>query len=121
MIHCLPVNNKYLMMIAKGEKNIEVHIYSRSFRRIKPGDILLLFDSKANIVRARVKDVRIYDSLHKLLENEDFRSILPSATDAEECMKEIEKIYSRISKAELRRKKFIAIDLDVIDYIRGID
>ena len=120
MIHCLPVKNKYLMMIARGEKRVEVHIYSKSFRRIKPGDILLLFDSRANIVRARVREVRIYNSLRSLLESEDVKEILPNVDNVEDCEKEFEKIYSWLSKEEFAKKKFIAIHLDVIDFIKGI-
>ncbi len=121
MIHCIPVKNKYLMMIARGEKKVEVHLYSKSFRRIKPGDILLLFDSRANIVRAIVKDVRIYDSINDLVKNENIKEILPTANNADDLVKEMDKIYWMIGKNKLRGKKFIALELQVIDFIKGID
>ncbi len=114
------MKNKYLMMIAKGKKRIEIHIFSRALKKIKPGDILLLFDGRANIVRAIVKAVRIYDSLESLLKSENFKEILPTAKSVEDLIKEVEKIYWMIDKNELHEKKFIAIELDVIDFIEGI-
>jgi len=115
MIHCFPVKGKYLRMIAEGKKTIEVHIYKRYFKNFKVGDILLMFDGRANIIRARIKDIRIYDSLRELLEKEDPNKIIHGMSK-EEILKEFSKIY-KISESALLRKKMIAIELELIDFI----
>jgi len=121
MIHCIPVKNRYLMMMARREKTVEVHLLTRSFKRIKRGDIILFFDSRANIVRALVKDIRVYNSLDELLKNEELKRILPIINSPEEFIAEFERIYYFLDKSQLRRRAFIAIEVQIIDYIPGVD
>lgn len=112
MIHCLPVKARFLMMIARGEKTVEVHLLKTPFKRIKEGDILLMFDSAANIVRARVKEIRVYKDAFELVEKEDISRILPGKTK-EELIRTLRSLYST---RELK-KPFIAIEFEKIDFI----
>jgi len=112
MIHCLPVKARFLMMIARGEKTVEVHLLKTPFKRIKEGDILLMFDSAANIVRARVKEIRVYKDAFELAEKEDVSRILPGKTK-EELIRTLKSLYST---RELK-KPFIAIEFEKIDFI----
>ncbi len=108
-------------MMARREKTVEVHLLTRSFKRIKRGDIILFFDSRANIVRALVKDIRVYNSLDELLKNEELKRILPIINSPEEFIAEFERIYYFLDKSQLRRRAFIAIEVQIIDYIPGVD
>jgi len=100
------------MMIARGEKTVEVHLLKTPFKRIKEGDILLMFDSAANIVRARVKEIRVYKDAFELVEKEDISRILPGKTK-EELIRTLRSLYST---RELK-KPFIAIEFEKIDFI----
>ncbi|MHA1608473.1 MAG: hypothetical protein ACTSUJ_00525 [Candidatus Njordarchaeales archaeon] len=55
------------------------------------------------------------------MKNENIKEILPTANNADDLVKEMDKIYWMIGKNKLRGKKFIALELQVIDFIKGID
>lgn len=88
-IHRVFIKRTYLEMILDGEKDIEVRVGYGWVKRINPGDELVL----NNTFRARVKDVRRYDSLGQLLDNEDINRIVPGST-REQALSLFQRFYS---------------------------
>mgnify|MGYP001774092305 CR=1 FL=1 len=85
------VKFKYFKAIISGEKPLEVRVGYDSIKKIKPGDNIKLECGKESRI-VKVKDVRIYNSFKKMLENEEASHIVPD--NPAEALAILQGIYS---------------------------
>lgn len=111
-MHPIPVKARFLTLIAQGKKTVEVHVLRGPFKRIRPGDYLLMFDSACNVARARVLSVRTYRNARELVEGEDPKKILGPGATKEQLMQELRRLYN---PRELEMP-MVAIEFELADF-----
>lgn len=86
----LRVKQEYLEHIKQGRKTLEVRVKYRSLTNLEAGEKIQL-ESRTERRTVRLKSIREYSDFTKMLENEDYRKIVPglSKTKVEKLLREI--------------------------------
>ncbi len=90
-IRSLRIQNRYLDMIKSGEKTLEIRVAYDHLKRIKRGDRIRLVSNSDETVR-RVRDVRRYPNLDRMLKQEDVEQALPGLKRSE-ALERLREIY----------------------------
>ena len=109
----LKIKGIYLDDIINGRKSIEGRLSTKYFSDLEEGSILILYDERANVVRALVKRVTKYNSFYRMLREENFKKVVPQATNFQEALDVYKKIYGERD----RDLDVLAIEIEVIDFL----
>jgi ASC-1-like (ASCH) protein/GNAT superfamily N-acetyltransferase len=91
----LRIHPRFLDLIKRGKKTLEIRVGYDHVKRIRPGDTLRLFSkSEPAPFEVTVADVRSYHSFTELLDHEEVTQALPGMS-AEEALRELRRIYPR--------------------------
>jgi ASC-1-like (ASCH) protein/GNAT superfamily N-acetyltransferase len=90
-IRNLRIQNRYLSMIKRKQKTLEIRVAYDHIKKIKPGDRIKLVSDSDQTIR-RVRDVRHYPRLDRMLEHEDVGQALPGL-EASEALQRLREIY----------------------------
>lgn len=108
--------------IIDGRKTIEGKLNRGKFSDYKPGDIVelrrdwrdengVLHDGEPGAARVEVVDVRRYETFLAMCQQENFRTIIPSATSAETAAEVYNRYYS---SKEQKEYGILAIEVRVL-------
>ncbi|KZV34809.1 hypothetical protein F511_00711 [Dorcoceras hygrometricum] len=86
----LHVHEPFFSQLSDGLKTVEGRSAVGDYRRIKPGDMILL----NKCVMLQVQDVHQYASFHDMLEAENLQEVLPGVKSIEEGVKIYRAFYS---------------------------
>jgi ASC-1-like (ASCH) protein/GNAT superfamily N-acetyltransferase len=87
----LRVQRRYLSMIESGQKKLEIRVGYDHIKRIRPGDLIQFVNGPDRVVR-RVRHVRRYASLARMLKREDIDQVLPGLKP-DEALQRLRTIY----------------------------
>lgn len=90
-IRPLRTKQRYLDLIKRGQKTLEVRVGYEHIRTIKSRE-LIKFCSRNETLIVRVKDVRKYQTLYDVIENEEATQIIPGLS-MPEVLKTLQEIY----------------------------
>jgi len=90
-IRNLRIQPRYLSMIKRRQKTLEIRVAYDHIKKIKPGDRIKLI-SRSDQTTRRVRDVRRYPRLDAMLEHEDVEQALPGL-EASQALERLREIY----------------------------
>jgi ASC-1-like (ASCH) protein len=90
-IRSLRIQPRYLTMIKRRQKTLEIRVAYDHIKKIKPGDRIKLVSNSDQTTR-RVRDVRRYPRLDSMLEHEDVELALPGL-EAGQALERLREIY----------------------------
>lgn len=71
MVHEMKLNPQPFLMIAKGDKTVELRLYDEKRRRIMPADVIIFINvnNPESRLSATVKKLHVFDSFKELYES----------------------------------------------------
>lgn len=81
----------------EGKKDIEVRLYKNDYKKIKPGDTVIVHntDNYEQTYMANVLDVRRYENLKELFYAEDINRALPGVKNVNDAIKVMRQFYTK--------------------------
>ncbi|HTU75901.1 MAG TPA: GNAT family N-acetyltransferase [Trebonia sp.] len=85
------IQPRYLSMVKRGDKKLEIRVGYEHIKRIRSGDSVVLVAGPEQLVR-QVREVRRYSSLRQMLEHEDIEQVLPGSSP-DGALRRLQEIY----------------------------
>jgi ASC-1-like (ASCH) protein len=96
----VPLRCSAFTNLNKG-KIIEVRLYRGIFTKINKDDIIIFY-SKGGSCEKTVKDVKYYNSLIDVFNNENINNILPDTKNIKDALKHYNDIYNNVNINEFK-------------------
>jgi ASC-1-like (ASCH) protein len=86
----------YFTSVKRGKKTIESRIRKDNYKRIKPGDHIVIYNvNETDNFEVKVKRVAPYTTFQELLHNEPLDKVLPGIKTINEGLKNYQQFYTK--------------------------